>query len=84
MHDVRLIHVALITKSRYSTQCEYLCPILFAAYVVHYFRVNKPLKIRERDSVILMSEKLLITFNDIGLIGMLFIIINFYAIAEYS
>ena len=31
------------------------------AYVTYYYRVNKPLKIRERNSVIVMAEKLLIT-----------------------
>ena len=36
-------------------------PFLFEAYVTHYYRVNKSLKIRERNSVILTAEKLLIT-----------------------
>ena len=61
MHDVRPIRAALTTKSRYSARCECLRPFLFAAYVAHNFRVNKPLKIRERDSVIVLAEKLLIT-----------------------
>ena len=36
-------------------------PFLFEAYVAHYHRVNKPLKIHERNSVIVRAEKLLIT-----------------------
>ena len=63
MHDVRLKRVALTTKSRYSARCKCgaCAPFLFAAYVAQYFRINKPLKIPERDSAIVMAEKLLIT-----------------------
>ena len=36
-------------------------PFLFEAYVAHYYRVNKLLKMYERNSVIVMAEKLFIT-----------------------
>ena len=56
MHDVCPIVMSVTTKSRYSTQRDCLRPILilFEAYVVHYHRVNKPLKIHERNSVIVL------------------------------
>ena len=34
---------------------------LIEAYVAHYYRANKPPNMRERNSVIVMAEKLLIT-----------------------
>ena len=49
------------TKARYDARREYPRPFLFEACVAHYYCVNKPLKMRERNSVIVMAEKLLIT-----------------------
>ena len=50
MHDVRP-----------SGPMRVCITFLFEAYVTHYYRVINPLKIHERNSVIVMAEKLLIT-----------------------
>ena len=47
MHDVRLIRDVRTSKARYI--------LIFKAYVAHSYRVNKSLKICERDSVILRN-----------------------------
>ena len=64
MHDVRPIVMSVTTMARYVVRRMCLRPVLYLKrmyYVAQYHRVNKPLKIREHNSVIVMAEKLLIT-----------------------
>ena len=65
MHDVRPSRPmgdVCYLKGALTTHGRCVCiPFLFEAYATHYYRMIKLLKLRERNSVIVMAEKLLTT-----------------------
>ena len=64
MHDVRPSGPMHDMRNLEGVHGRCVCvSFLFEAYVMHYYRVNKPLKIREHYSVFVMAEKLLITLQ---------------------
>ena len=43
-------------------------PFLFKAFGVHFYRINKPQKIRERDSMIVLAENFYSDYSNISTI----------------